>query len=77
MSFPVPPAVGGENVLKRMTIIGVILSFRSMAQDCLKDVMSTNILLFICTVVYFFMKVEIMMKQCVRECKYKDEGNVI
>uniref|UniRef100_A0A8C4F049 NCK associated protein 1 like n=2 Tax=Dicentrarchus labrax TaxID=13489 RepID=A0A8C4F049_DICLA len=30
---------GGENVLKRMTIIGVILSFRSMAQDCLKDVM--------------------------------------
>uniref|UniRef100_A0A3Q3MCR6 NCK associated protein 1 like n=1 Tax=Mastacembelus armatus TaxID=205130 RepID=A0A3Q3MCR6_9TELE len=29
---------GGENVLKRMTIIGVILSFRSMAQDCLKDV---------------------------------------
>nr|XP_020476127.1 nck-associated protein 1-like isoform X1 [Monopterus albus]XP_020476199.1 nck-associated protein 1-like isoform X1 [Monopterus albus]XP_020476271.1 nck-associated protein 1-like isoform X1 [Monopterus albus] len=30
---------GGENVLKRMTIIGVILSFRSMAQDCLKDVL--------------------------------------
>uniref|UniRef100_A0A3P8S8F1 NCK associated protein 1 like n=1 Tax=Amphiprion percula TaxID=161767 RepID=A0A3P8S8F1_AMPPE len=29
---------GGENVLKRMTIIGVILSFRSMAQNCLKDV---------------------------------------
>uniref|UniRef100_A0A4W6EII4 NCK associated protein 1 like n=1 Tax=Lates calcarifer TaxID=8187 RepID=A0A4W6EII4_LATCA len=29
---------GGENVLKRMTIIGVILSFKSMAQDCLKDV---------------------------------------
>uniref|UniRef100_A0A3B5B3D4 NCK associated protein 1 like n=1 Tax=Stegastes partitus TaxID=144197 RepID=A0A3B5B3D4_9TELE len=28
---------GGENVLKRMTIIGVILSFRSMAQNCLKD----------------------------------------
>uniref|UniRef100_A0A3Q2UIP2 NCK associated protein 1 like n=1 Tax=Fundulus heteroclitus TaxID=8078 RepID=A0A3Q2UIP2_FUNHE len=28
---------GGENVLKRMTIIGVILSFRSMAMDCLKD----------------------------------------
>uniref|UniRef100_A0A8C9ZM88 NCK associated protein 1 like n=1 Tax=Sander lucioperca TaxID=283035 RepID=A0A8C9ZM88_SANLU len=28
---------GGENVLKRMTIIGVILSFRSMAQDNLKD----------------------------------------
>uniref|UniRef100_A0A3B4UXM3 NCK associated protein 1 like n=1 Tax=Seriola dumerili TaxID=41447 RepID=A0A3B4UXM3_SERDU len=29
---------GGENVLKRMTIIGVILSFKSMAQHCLKDV---------------------------------------
>ncbi|TMS19351.1 Nck-associated protein 1-like [Larimichthys crocea] len=30
---------GGENVLKRMTIIGVILSFRSMAQDCLKNIL--------------------------------------
>ncbi|XP_035518339.1 nck-associated protein 1-like [Morone saxatilis] len=30
---------GGENVLKRMTIIGVILTFRSMAQDCLKDIL--------------------------------------
>ncbi|XP_030277207.1 nck-associated protein 1-like [Sparus aurata] len=30
---------GGENVLKRMTIIGVILSFRAMAQDCLKQVL--------------------------------------
>ncbi|XP_028303425.1 nck-associated protein 1-like [Gouania willdenowi] len=30
---------GGENVLKRMTIIGVILSFRSMTQDCLKYVL--------------------------------------
>ncbi|KAM9859039.1 nck-associated protein 1-like [Aulostomus maculatus] len=30
---------GGENMLKRMTIIGVILSFRSMAQDCLKDIL--------------------------------------
>ncbi|XP_061743100.1 nck-associated protein 1-like isoform X2 [Nerophis ophidion] len=29
---------GGENLLKRMTIIGVILSFRSMTQDCLKEV---------------------------------------
>uniref|UniRef100_A0A672IW50 NCK associated protein 1 like n=1 Tax=Salarias fasciatus TaxID=181472 RepID=A0A672IW50_SALFA len=29
---------GGENILKRMTIIGVILSFRAMTQDCLKDV---------------------------------------
>uniref|UniRef100_A0A8C2Z184 NCK associated protein 1 like n=1 Tax=Cyclopterus lumpus TaxID=8103 RepID=A0A8C2Z184_CYCLU len=33
---------GGENVLKRMTIIGVILSFRLMAQECLKDVMSNH-----------------------------------
>uniref|UniRef100_A0A3Q2X9E3 NCK associated protein 1 like n=1 Tax=Hippocampus comes TaxID=109280 RepID=A0A3Q2X9E3_HIPCM len=29
---------GGDSLLKRMTIIGVILSFRSMAQDCLKEV---------------------------------------
>uniref|UniRef100_A0A8C8A5B5 NCK associated protein 1 like n=1 Tax=Oryzias sinensis TaxID=183150 RepID=A0A8C8A5B5_9TELE len=28
---------GGENVLKRMTIIGVILSFRAMTQDGLKE----------------------------------------
>uniref|UniRef100_A0A673WN97 NCK associated protein 1 like n=1 Tax=Salmo trutta TaxID=8032 RepID=A0A673WN97_SALTR len=27
----------GENVLKRMTIVGVILSFRAMAQDTLED----------------------------------------
>ncbi|XP_039654666.1 nck-associated protein 1-like isoform X2 [Perca fluviatilis] len=33
---------GGENVLKRMTIIGVILSFRSMTQDCLKDVLKKH-----------------------------------
>ncbi|XP_031157613.1 nck-associated protein 1-like [Sander lucioperca] len=33
---------GGENVLKRMTIIGVILSFRSMAQDNLKDVLKKH-----------------------------------
>ncbi|XP_064160819.1 nck-associated protein 1-like [Anguilla rostrata] len=30
---------GSESVLKRMTIIGVILSFRAMAQDMLGDVM--------------------------------------
>uniref|UniRef100_A0A8C2X1V6 NCK associated protein 1 like n=1 Tax=Cyclopterus lumpus TaxID=8103 RepID=A0A8C2X1V6_CYCLU len=35
-------SLGGENVLKRMTIIGVILSFRLMAQECLKDVMSNH-----------------------------------
>ncbi|KAL6112208.1 nckap1l [Pungitius sinensis] len=33
---------GGENVMKRMTIIGVILSFRLMAQDCLKDIMNKH-----------------------------------
>ncbi|KAI3369922.1 hypothetical protein L3Q82_024728, partial [Scortum barcoo] len=33
---------GGENVLKRMTIIGVILSFRSMAQGCLKDILQKH-----------------------------------
>ncbi|CAG07078.1 unnamed protein product, partial [Tetraodon nigroviridis] len=30
---------GAENVLKRMTIIGVILTFRSMAKDCLNDIL--------------------------------------
>ncbi|KAM6928315.1 nck-associated protein 1-like [Xenentodon cancila] len=30
---------GGENILKRMTIIGVILSFKAMVQDCLKDIL--------------------------------------
>lgn len=29
---------GAENVLKRMTIIGVILSFRAMAQEGLQEV---------------------------------------
>uniref|UniRef100_A0A7N6AI06 NCK associated protein 1 like n=1 Tax=Anabas testudineus TaxID=64144 RepID=A0A7N6AI06_ANATE len=33
---------GGENVLKRMTIIGVILSFRAMAQDCLNDTLNKH-----------------------------------
>uniref|UniRef100_A0A8C2X9S4 NCK associated protein 1 like n=1 Tax=Cyclopterus lumpus TaxID=8103 RepID=A0A8C2X9S4_CYCLU len=33
---------GGENVLKRMTIIGVILSFRLMAQECLKDILNKH-----------------------------------
>lgn len=33
---------GGENVLKRMTIIGVILSFRAMTQDGLKEVGDTE-----------------------------------
>ncbi|KAK6318722.1 hypothetical protein J4Q44_G00099330 [Coregonus suidteri] len=32
----------GENVLKRMTIIGVILSFRTMAQDTLEDIMQKH-----------------------------------
>ncbi|KAJ0068539.1 hypothetical protein NL108_008892 [Boleophthalmus pectinirostris] len=33
---------GGENMLKRMTIIGVILTFRSMAKDCLKDTLERH-----------------------------------
>ncbi|XP_061689337.1 nck-associated protein 1-like [Syngnathoides biaculeatus] len=33
---------GAENLLKRMTIIGVILSFRWMAQDCLKEVLEKH-----------------------------------
>ncbi|XP_028969815.1 nck-associated protein 1-like isoform X2 [Esox lucius] len=32
----------GDNVLKRMTIIGVILSFRAMAQDTLEDIMNQH-----------------------------------
>ncbi|XP_043549392.1 nck-associated protein 1 isoform X5 [Chiloscyllium plagiosum] len=32
-----------DSVLKRMTIIGVILSFRSLAQEALKDVLSCHI----------------------------------
>lgn len=30
--------IGCENVLKRLTIIGVILSFRTMAQEALEEV---------------------------------------
>uniref|UniRef100_A0AAV2M3B0 Uncharacterized protein n=1 Tax=Knipowitschia caucasica TaxID=637954 RepID=A0AAV2M3B0_KNICA len=33
---------GGENMLKRMTIIGVILSFRSMTSDCLRDTLEKH-----------------------------------
>ncbi|CAJ1050442.1 nck-associated protein 1-like [Xyrichtys novacula] len=33
---------GGENVLKRMTIIGVILTFRAMAQECLKNILQKH-----------------------------------
>ncbi|XP_026096581.1 nck-associated protein 1-like [Carassius auratus] len=33
---------GSENVLKRMTIVGVILSFRSMIQDALKEIMDRH-----------------------------------
>ncbi|KAK0153947.1 Nck-associated protein 1-like [Merluccius polli] len=33
---------GGENVLKRMTIIGVILTFKAMVQDSLKDVLQKH-----------------------------------
>ncbi|KAA0708095.1 Nck-associated protein 1-like [Triplophysa tibetana] len=33
---------GCENVLKRMTIVGVILSFRSMVQDALEEIMGKH-----------------------------------
>lgn len=33
--------VAVDSVLKRMTIIGVILSFRSLAQEALRDVRHT------------------------------------
>ena len=39
-----PACAGCENVLKRMTIIGVILSFRAMAQDSLGDVCNHSII---------------------------------
>lgn len=34
--------VAVDSVLKRMTIIGVILSFRSLAQEALRDVRHTQ-----------------------------------
>ncbi|KAG7281769.1 hypothetical protein CRUP_037050 [Coryphaenoides rupestris] len=37
-----PKLPSGENVLKRMTIIGVLLSFKAMAHDSLKDVSLFN-----------------------------------
>ena len=41
LTYPPPPSAS-ENVLKRMTIVGVILSFRTMAQDALEDVRITS-----------------------------------
>uniref|UniRef100_A0A8C2S213 NCK associated protein 1 like n=1 Tax=Capra hircus TaxID=9925 RepID=A0A8C2S213_CAPHI len=38
MASLVPQLTGADNVLKRMTIIGVILSFRAMAQEGLREV---------------------------------------
>lgn len=35
---PLPYTLAVDSVLKRMTIIGVILSFRSLAQEALRDV---------------------------------------
>ncbi|KFO21299.1 Nck-associated protein 1-like [Fukomys damarensis] len=42
MSSLLPQLTGAENVLKRMTIIGVILSFRAMAQEGLREVFSSH-----------------------------------
>ncbi|XP_052017113.1 nck-associated protein 1-like isoform X3 [Apodemus sylvaticus] len=42
MASLLPQLTGAENVLKRMTIIGVILSFRAMAQEGLQEVFSTH-----------------------------------
>uniref|UniRef100_A0A671E5C3 NCK associated protein 1 like n=1 Tax=Rhinolophus ferrumequinum TaxID=59479 RepID=A0A671E5C3_RHIFE len=38
MASLLPQLMGADNVLKRMTIIGVILSFRAMAQEGLREV---------------------------------------
>ncbi|KAK2102056.1 Nck-associated protein 1-like [Saguinus oedipus] len=42
MASLLPQLTGAENVLKRMTIIGVILSFRAMAQEGLQEVFSSH-----------------------------------
>ncbi|XP_038608220.1 nck-associated protein 1-like isoform X2 [Tachyglossus aculeatus] len=42
MSSLLPRLNAAENVLKRMTIIGVILTFRSMAQEGLREVFSSH-----------------------------------
>lgn len=42
MASLVPQLTGADNVLKRMTIIGVILSFRAMAQEGLREVFSAH-----------------------------------
>lgn len=42
MASLLPQLTGAENMLKRMTIIGVILSFRAMAQEGLQEVFSAH-----------------------------------
>ncbi|KAF4010165.1 hypothetical protein G4228_001643 [Cervus hanglu yarkandensis] len=42
MASLLPQLTGADNVLKRMTIIGVILSFRAMAQEGLREVFSSH-----------------------------------
>ncbi|KAK2508331.1 hypothetical protein MC885_006275 [Smutsia gigantea] len=42
MASLLPQLMGADNVLKRMTIIGVILSFRAMAQEGLQEVFSSH-----------------------------------
>ncbi|XP_036064892.1 nck-associated protein 1-like isoform X1 [Onychomys torridus] len=42
MASLLPQLMGAENVLKRMTIIGVILNFRAMAQEGLQEVFSSH-----------------------------------
>ncbi|EPY82946.1 nck-associated protein 1-like isoform 1 [Camelus ferus] len=42
MASLLPQLMGAENVLKRMTIIGVILTFRAMAQEGLREVFSSH-----------------------------------
>ncbi|KAF5928431.1 hypothetical protein HPG69_015036 [Diceros bicornis minor] len=42
MASLLPQLTGSDNVLKRMTIIGVILSFRAMAQEGLREVFSSH-----------------------------------
>ncbi|KAG8518303.1 Nck-associated protein 1-like, partial [Galemys pyrenaicus] len=42
MASLLPQLMGADNVLKRMTIIGVILSFRAVAQEGLREVFSSH-----------------------------------
>lgn len=61
-SSPLPCNLAVDSVLKRMTIIGVILSFRSLAQEALRDVRIISISSF------YFPKVKIHSNSKIPVC---------